>query len=154
MVYQSKRHSSVALSSAEAGYVALAFSTQEDFGFSTFSKSLTSHYLVQQILWGIKISNQHGDELVLHARAKPIDLRAHFARDHVESENIGLEYVTSKDQSAEILIKAFFDTALYISTRAQQRWSDLRLRGSVTSSRCVTHWPTSIGNMLVGTMRV
>ena len=39
-------------------------------------------------------------------RAKHIDLRAHFVRDHVESGNISLEYVPSEDQLADFLTKA------------------------------------------------
>ena len=39
-------------------------------------------------------------------RAKHIDLRDHFVRDHVESGNISLKYVPSEDQLADFLTKA------------------------------------------------
>ncbi|TYZ57133.1 hypothetical protein PybrP1_002567 [[Pythium] brassicae (nom. inval.)] len=38
-------------------------------------------------------------------RAKHIDLRAHFVRDHVESATIELKYVPSKSQLSDLLTK-------------------------------------------------
>ncbi|KAJ0392370.1 hypothetical protein P43SY_003580 [Pythium insidiosum] len=50
----------------------------------------------------ISIGTNHG----YTARAKHIDLRAHFVRDHVENDNIKLEYVPSAGQVADYLTKA------------------------------------------------
>ncbi|GMF35189.1 unnamed protein product [Phytophthora lilii] len=50
----------------------------------------------------ISIATNHG----YTPRAKHIDLRAHFVRDHVEAGNIKLEHVPSSEQLADYLTKA------------------------------------------------
>jgi hypothetical protein len=94
IIYKSKRQTTVALSSAEAEYMALALATQEviclrylleDIG--AVSKGPTAIHLDNQL--AISIANNHG----YTPRAKHIDLRAHFVRDHVEKANITVKYI-------------------------------------------------------------
>ncbi|KAJ0412135.1 hypothetical protein ATCC90586_004055 [Pythium insidiosum] len=107
VVYKSKRQQTVALSSAEAEYMALALATQEvvwlrfllaEMGLEQHAP--TSIYMDNKA--AISIATNHG----YTARAKHIDLRAHFVRDHVENDNIKLEYVPSAGQVADYLTKA------------------------------------------------
>jgi hypothetical protein len=43
---------------------------------------------------------------VFHERSKHIDLRYHFIRECVDNGSIAAEFVTTKDQLADILTKA------------------------------------------------
>ena len=43
---------------------------------------------------------------VQHSKTKHIEIRHHFIRDHVEKGDIGLSYVSTKDQLADIFTKA------------------------------------------------
>ena len=42
---------------------------------------------------------------IQHSRTKHIEIRHHFIRDHVQNENIILEFVPTEDQLADIFIK-------------------------------------------------
>ena len=42
---------------------------------------------------------------ILHSRTKHIDVKHHFIREHVENNDICLEYVKSEDQIADIFTK-------------------------------------------------
>ena len=43
--------------------------------------------------------------LIHHSRTKHIEIRHHFIRDHVQNEDIILEFVPTEDQLANIFIK-------------------------------------------------
>ena len=42
---------------------------------------------------------------IQHSRTKHIEIRHHFIRNHVQNENIVLEFVPTKDQLADIFTK-------------------------------------------------
>ncbi|GMF31616.1 unnamed protein product [Phytophthora fragariaefolia] len=107
VVYKSKRQATVALSSAEAEYMAMAMTTQEvvwlrfllgEMGIKVNGPT-ASHVDKKS---AISIAVNHG----YTPRAKHIDLRAHFVCDHVEKGSIKLEYVASEDQLADYLTKS------------------------------------------------
>jgi len=43
---------------------------------------------------------------VSHSRAKHIDIRHHFIREHIEHDEIKLQFVSTKDMLADIFTKA------------------------------------------------
>ncbi|GMF37515.1 unnamed protein product [Phytophthora fragariaefolia] len=107
VIYKSKRQATVALSSAEAEYMALALATQEvlwllyvldEMGFS--AEGPTTLQMDNKSTIGMA-TNQG-----CTPRAKHIDLRAHFVRDHIEAGRIQLEYVPTEHQLADFLTKA------------------------------------------------
>jgi len=57
----------------------------------------------------LQIDNQAAIKLIrnpeLHRPTKHIDVRFHLIRDHVEKKNICIEYVSSKEQLADIFTK-------------------------------------------------
>ncbi|KAK2382297.1 putative mitochondrial protein [Trifolium repens] len=103
--WHSKKQVSVALSTAEAEYVAAG---------SCCSQIL---WLKQQLLdYDLKLQrvpilcdNTSGINLtknpVLHSRTKHIEIRHHFLRDHVEKGDVVFEHVESKNQLADIFTK-------------------------------------------------
>ena len=105
----SKKQNSVALSTTEAEYISAASccaqilwmkQTLKDFGLSY------DHV-------PIKCDNTSAINLsknpILHSRAKHIDIRHHFLRDHMQKGDITLEFVCTNDQLADIFTKPLCD---------------------------------------------
>ncbi|KAH9105565.1 hypothetical protein LEN26_014717 [Aphanomyces euteiches] len=96
----------VATSTTEAEYIALAQATREVL----FQRTLHEQCLNQQreatVLFG---DNQPAIAVasnpVHHARTKHIDVRYHFIRERIQLGDVKLEYVSSKDNVADIFTK-------------------------------------------------
>jgi ribonuclease HI len=103
--WSSKRQPTVALSTAEAEYMALSAAAQEAKWLSMFMGELG----FQQDTITIYSDNQSAIAIannpVHHARTKHIDLRHHFIRECVENNIIMLKYITSAKQIADIFTK-------------------------------------------------
>ncbi|WVZ63995.1 LOW QUALITY PROTEIN: hypothetical protein U9M48_013581 [Paspalum notatum var. saurae] len=97
--WSSRKQASVSLSTTEAEYIAAASccsqllwmkATLSDFGLSGLDSTST-----------ISVAKNP----VLHSRAKHIDVRFHFLRDHYEKGDIHLVHVASENQLADIFTK-------------------------------------------------
>ncbi|GMF31519.1 unnamed protein product [Phytophthora fragariaefolia] len=102
VVYKSNRQATVALSSAEAEYIALALATQEvlwlrnvlaEMGFSAEGPTTLQMDNKSAIAW-------------LRTKGTRRDLSTHFVRDHIEAGRIKLEYVPTEHQLADFQTKA------------------------------------------------
>jgi transposase InsO family protein len=105
--WNSKRQQTVALSTAEAEYMAATQATKE----SLWLKQLLGELgLVQSQPVLIRSDNQGCIALTknpaYHSRTKHIDIRHHFIRDSVEVGDIELRYVATDDMAADVLTKA------------------------------------------------
>ncbi|TYZ61548.1 hypothetical protein PybrP1_003633 [[Pythium] brassicae (nom. inval.)] len=152
VVYKSKRQSTMAVSSVEAEYLSLALATQdvawlrfllEEVGIILRGPST----ICTDNQSAIQIATNHG----YIPRAKHIDIRAHFVRDHVESGTIELKYVLSKSQLAEFLTKMLPTPRIaelrnssgirgaldYTSDEVPPKWSSA-IKGGITVLREVT----------------
>ncbi|XP_057545880.1 secreted RxLR effector protein 161-like, partial [Amaranthus tricolor] len=103
--WYSKKQNSVALSTAEAEYIAAG--------------ACCSHilWIAQQLrdlgidLKGIPIKCDNTSAIcitknpVQHSRTKHIEVRHHFIRDHVEKGNISLSFIPTENQLADIFTK-------------------------------------------------
>lgn len=102
----SKRQSCVALSTAEAEYMALTSATQEAVW-------------LRQLLSDLK-NKQTGPMLILednqaaicmaknaqyHGRAKHIDIKYHFIREHIANAAVKLEYCSTEEMIADMFTK-------------------------------------------------
>ncbi|WJX38809.1 hypothetical protein P8452_26432 [Trifolium repens] len=102
----SKKQNCVALSTAEAEYIAAGSSCSQ----LVWMKQMLKEYDVEQDvitlycdnLSAINISKNH----VQHSKTKHIDIRHHFIRDLVENKVVTLEHVGTKEQVADIFTKA------------------------------------------------
>ncbi|XP_070007243.1 secreted RxLR effector protein 161-like [Nicotiana sylvestris] len=101
-----RKKNSIALSTAEAEYVAAAScyaqlicikQQLEDFGVLTESMPL---------LCDNTSALNMAKNLVQHKRTKHIDVRHHFLRDHMEKGLICLKFCSTKDQIVDIFTKA------------------------------------------------
>jgi hypothetical protein len=114
----SKKQQTVALSTAEAEYMALSATTCELLWYQMWIQEVFNIKLIGSINCdnqaAIHLSNNDG----IHGRSKHIDIRHHFIRDHVHNNNIIIKYVNTKDQQADLLTK-MLGTNLFNSFREQ-----------------------------------
>ena len=105
--WRSKKQTCVALSTAEAEYMALASATQEavwleqltaDFGIGTPAKTIVIFEDNQSAISMTKNPQFHG-------RSKHIAIKYHFVRDQVGKGTVKLEYCPTKEMVADILTK-------------------------------------------------
>jgi hypothetical protein len=105
--WNSKRQTTVALSTAEAEYMAATQATKE----ALWLKQLLNEIgLTQSQPVLIRSDNQGCIALTknpaYHSRTKHIDIRHHFIRDSVEVGDIELQYCATNDMVADVLTKA------------------------------------------------
>jgi hypothetical protein len=111
--WKSRKQPTVALSTCEAEYVALANAIQE----AKFLRQLCVDMKVSiggKLL--IKIDNQGAMNLaknpVHHQRSKHIDIKYHFIRSEIQEGRINLEYIPSEENIADVFTKPASKTKL------------------------------------------
>ena len=105
-IIKSKIQQSVALSTAEEEYIALSLCMQEVLWLKSLLRELKWKIpekikIVEDNQSAIAIAKNDG----YPSRAKHIDIRYHFIRDHIKDEKIAIEYIDSKNQLADFLTK-------------------------------------------------
>ena len=105
--WRSKKQSCVALSTAEAEYMALASATQEAMWMKQLIADLHTNILKKPVRIyednqsAICITKNHQ----YHGRSKHIDIKFHFTRDQVSSGNVEVVYCKSEEMVADMLTK-------------------------------------------------
>ena len=126
IAWNSKKQKTVALSSAEAEYIAATDAACE----AIWLRRLLSD-LQQKIEEPIVICYDNMSTIamtknpVFHARTKHIELRHHFIRDLVSEGEIQLEFISTNDQPADVLTKA----ATVDKIKWFKKQKDYKLRG-------------------------
>ena len=104
--WNSKKQSCVALSTAEAEYIALSKASQESIWLQ---RLLTDMGANQSNATIINEDNQSAIAMAknpqFHGRAKHIDMKYHYIRDQVKANKIKLKYCQSKDMIADVMTK-------------------------------------------------
>lgn len=117
IVWLSKKQSIVALSTAEAEYIAIAMAVQEVIWINQYLSELNLKDSETPI---IRSDNQAAIQIAsndtLHNRSKHIDIRYHFIRQIVREGGVIITYVGTKQQEADINTKG-----LSVSTFKQLR---------------------------------
>jgi hypothetical protein len=123
--WSSKKQTSVALSTAEAEYVAAGQccaqllwmrQTLWDFGYNLSKVPL---------LCDNESAIRMADNPVEHSRTKHIDIRLHFLRDHQQKGDIEVFYVSTKNQLADIFTKPL-DEKIFCRLRSELNVLDSR----------------------------
>ena len=107
--WKSRKQSCVALSTAEAEYMALASAAQEAIWMSR---------LICELMYGnrcdmapVKIYEDNQSAICIaknqqqHGRTKHIDIKYHFTREQIAMKNIEVAYCRSKDMVADVFTK-------------------------------------------------
>jgi hypothetical protein len=104
--WKSKKQATVALSTAEAEYMALALATQEAIWLRRFLANVGFNLEEPTVLFE---DNQGCLALaknpVAHERTKHIDIRYHFIREQIEAKTIDVRYISTEDMWADLLTK-------------------------------------------------
>jgi hypothetical protein len=102
----SKKQNSVALSTAEAKYIAAGSSCSQ----MVWMKQMLQEYNVEQDVMTLYCDNLSSISIsknpVQHSRTKHIDIRHHYIRDLVEDKVVTLEHIATEEQLADVLTKA------------------------------------------------
>jgi hypothetical protein len=105
----SKKQNSVALSTAEAEYVAAGSYCAQ----SLYIKQQLEDFKILFDHIPIRCDNTSAISLsknpIQHSRTKHIEIRYHFIRDHVQKGDIELEFVSTDSQWADILTKTLIE---------------------------------------------
>jgi hypothetical protein len=109
--WQSKKQSTVALSSTEAEFYALSEAVKEALFIRQWMKNYFGHEIQIEIRGDNMGSLFIADHTTSHNRTKHIDIKYFFIRNHIKDEKVRLEYVPTGKQMADILTKA---TAVHI----------------------------------------
>jgi hypothetical protein len=123
--WTSKKQNSVALSTAEAEYIAAGACCTQIF---YMKQTLLDYGVVLEkvpLLCDNESAVKIANNLVQHSRTKYIDIRHHFLRDHVAKGDIILEGVRSEDQLADIFTKPL-DKTRFCMLRNELNILDLR----------------------------
>jgi hypothetical protein len=111
----SKLQKIVAISSAEAEYIALKEATKESLYLQNFIKELLSFKSLEDLNIFNKLNTIKTDSLsaielaknpIYHARTKHVDITFHFIRDNLLKNNIDLVYENTSTILADNLTKA------------------------------------------------
>ncbi|XP_071724667.1 secreted RxLR effector protein 161-like [Rutidosis leptorrhynchoides] len=101
----SRKQSTVSLSTTEAEYVALGSCCSQIL----WIKQQLRDFEIEDSCTEINCDNTSAINLtknpILHSRAKHIEIRHHFIRDHVQNGDVSIQFVDSKNQLADIFTK-------------------------------------------------
>ena len=105
--WEVKKQATVALSSAEAEYQAMAAAVQE----AIYLRALLEDFGLQMKKpIDIGEDNQSCIKMchnpVMHKRSKHIDTKLHFIRERVENKKVKIHYVPTEEMTADILTKS------------------------------------------------
>ena len=104
--WRSKKQSCVALSNAEAEYIALANTAQEAAWLKRLVNEICKKLVETIVLYEDNQSAIHiAKNPQFHGRIKHIDIKYHYIRDQISRGNIELIYCQSNDMVADMLTK-------------------------------------------------
>jgi hypothetical protein len=97
--WQSRKQSSIALSTAEAEYIDACSASCEAIWLQ---KLLTGLFDLEMRATAILCDNQS----CIHDRSKHIEIRYHFIRDMVQRGALKLQYISTNEQVADVMTKS------------------------------------------------
>lgn len=107
--WSSKKQKTVALSSAEAEYIAVTDATCEAIWLRRLLADLKQVQKQPTVIYCDNMSTiAMTKNPVFHSRTKHIELRHHFIRDMVSNGEISLEFIGTNEQPADFLTKAIY----------------------------------------------
>jgi hypothetical protein len=109
--WSSKRQSAVALSTAEAEYMAASAAAQEAIWLKQLLDELGFTQSAVSILSDNQAAIAIANNPVHHSRAKHIDIRYHFIRSAIANKQIKLSWCSTTDMIADIFTNPLAATA-------------------------------------------
>jgi len=105
-LWKSSKQRTVARSSTEAEYKALADGTAEVIWLQYLLTDLQIPTASAPIIWCDNLGAMYlSANPVFHARTKHIEIDYHFVRDRVAKKEIQIRFISSRDQHADVFTK-------------------------------------------------
>jgi hypothetical protein len=103
--WASKKQNSVALSTAEAEYIATGHCCAQLLWMRQILRDYGYKLSKVPLLCDNESAIRMAENPIEHSRTKHIDIRYHFLRDHQQRGDIEIAYINTKDQLADIFTK-------------------------------------------------
>ena len=133
--WRSKKQTNVALSTAEAEYMALSSAAQEAIGMRQLLFDLKNKPTKPTVLFE---DNQSciciAKNPQFHGRTKHIRIKYHFVRDQVKENNIEIKYCNTEDIVADMLTKGL-NVEKFINFRNMLGLSDMKCGNQPSSEK-------------------
>ena len=111
MSWSSKKQNCIALSTAEAEYIAAASCCSQVLWMKSQLLDYVYRYLQIPIYCDSSSAISISHNPIQHSMTKHIDIRYHFIKDHVLNGNIELIFVNSPDEIADVFTKALDESS-------------------------------------------
>lgn len=106
ITWDAKKQKTVALSSCEAEYMAFAECAKEAIFLQRFLKELGFNDLSNVTIYGDNLGAiKLAENPIFHQRSKHIDIKYHYVRDALRSENLNIKHVSTTDMLTKGLPK-------------------------------------------------
>jgi hypothetical protein len=107
----SRKHSSVALSTVEADYIALSVAVREAMWLRKLPTNVFDHEMDPTIIHcDKKRCVKLFENSVFHDKSKHIEINYHYIRDMVQRKAIHMQYLSTHEQIADIFTKPLAKT--------------------------------------------
>jgi hypothetical protein len=107
VLWSSKKQNSVALSTAEAEYVAAGACCAQFLWMKEILSDYGCEFSKIPLLFDNESDIKLANNLIQHSRTKHIDIRHHFLSDHEAKGDIALRHVSAERQLANIFTKLY-----------------------------------------------
>jgi hypothetical protein len=104
--WSSKKQNSIALSTAEAEYIAAGSCCAQILWMKAILKDFGINFKNVPLLCDNESAVKLTNNPVQHQRTKHVDVRHHFIRDHQQKGDIAIESVGTEDQLADLFTKS------------------------------------------------
>ena len=145
--WSSKKQPTVARSSTEAEYRAVAHATAESLWLQSLLRELGVFISSKPVVWCDNIGATYlSANPVFHARTKHVEIDYHFIREKVQQKSLDVRFISSRDQLADGLTKPLVSAKFsFMRDKLNVVLSPLSLQGRVKEISTQTTVPDSKG---------
>lgn len=111
--WETKKQKTVALSSSEAEYMALAEACKESLYLGNLQFEMTNKKYTIELFNDNQSALKLTQNPIFHKRTKHIDIRYHFCRDCVTNNIVNVKYLPSAEMPADLLTKSLCSNKHY-----------------------------------------